>query len=74
MQTNSRLGKFTNVFGFVMVGLYFFLGCMIIFSGYFRYLPDNARVVFGIFLIAYGAFRFVRLYYKIKNAQKEEEE
>ena len=43
----------------------------IVFGGVINNIPFNLRVVFGIFLIAYGVFRFFRHIKKIQNEKEE---
>ena len=54
------LAKFMIYFGFFMVVLYLGLGCYILFSPSFPDIPQNIKMVFGFFFIAYGVFRLVR--------------
>lgn len=57
----------------MVVGLFFILGFILIFSGYFKYLPLNYRVIFAFLIVAYGAFRLVTILYKPKTETDDEE-
>ncbi len=50
-----------------MILVYFVFGFFVIFSKSFDYVPKEIRFAFGIFLIAYGFFRAVRLYFKLRQ-------
>lgn len=60
----SPAKRFLFILGLVMFALYFFLGVSIIFWDKFPLLYGVERiwkVAFGVLLIAYSFFRFVRL-------------
>lgn len=63
--------KFMLVLGFVMVAIYFALGMVLMFSPIFKYIPQNMRIIFGIFFCAYSLFRLVRTYMKLKEQKHE---
>jgi hypothetical protein len=45
--------------GLAMVAVYFGFGSMLYFSDYFNYMEENMRIIFGLFLYAFGFFRGV---------------
>lgn len=51
----------------VVVALWFVLGIYIFIGPAFKYLPESARVIFGIFCILFGFYRLARLYAKKRN-------
>ena len=60
----SPTRRFLSILGLVMFVLYFFIGVAIIFWEEFPLLYGVERiwkVAFGVLLIAYSFFRFVRL-------------
>jgi len=69
LHTEKKLHKspgrrFLQLLGLVMFAVYFALGLIIIFwNDFFLYLdiPKNYRILFGIVLIVYSFFRFVRI-------------
>lgn len=61
------------IFGILIVVLLLVLGGLLLFSQYFSYIPANFRFVVGIFILAYGAFRLVTIYYKLKSRSDEDE-
>jgi hypothetical protein len=64
LQDKSKFTKFMTVFGFFMAVIYIGLGITLLLSGYFAYIPKNIKFVFAFFFIAYGLFRFVRIWTK----------
>jgi hypothetical protein len=67
------LNKYLRIFGFILVGLFFVLGFLLIFSDYFLYIPVNFRIVFAAILLSYSAFRLVATLYKPKESADDEE-
>ena len=60
----SPAKRFLSILGLVMFALYFFIGVSIIFWDEFPLLYGVERIwkiAFGVLLIAYSFFRFVRL-------------
>ena len=70
----NNLNKYTRIFSFLVVGLFFILALFLIFSSYFKYLPLNLRVIFAFLVVAYGAFRLVTIIYKPKQETDEDDE
>ncbi|MGK6350462.1 hypothetical protein [Parapedobacter sp. DT-150] len=59
----SPTKRFLSVLGLFMFGLYFVLGMVIIFWKDFPLEMDSTlRTIFGILLVVYSFFRFVRLW------------
>lgn len=55
--------RFLSVLGLFMFAFYFGLGMLIIFWKEFPLEIDNTyRVLFGLFIVVYSFFRFVRLW------------
>lgn len=73
LNNNQLLTRIINIFGYIMILLFFMIGFYILFSPSYKYIDFSYRLVFAIFMFAYGFFRLVRQYYKNKQ-QKEEEE
>ncbi len=64
---NFKLPSIMTFISGAMVGLYFFVGIYVFFSANFAHIPQNYRFVFSFFMFAYGFFRLVRLYFKMKS-------
>jgi uncharacterized membrane protein (DUF485 family) len=61
-EQKSPAKRFLLILGLLMFGFYFVLGLVIIFWEKFPLqLEQTYRIVFGILLIVYSFFRFVRL-------------
>lgn len=64
----SPIQRFLSVLGMVFFLLYLALGIMIIFWDKLPLnISRNGRIAFGILLIAYSFFRFVRLIQKSRE-------
>lgn len=61
------------ILSIVIVALLIILGLMLMFSERFSYIPSNFRFIIGFFVIAYGSFRLVTIYYKSKSKRDENE-
>lgn len=61
---------FMSIFSLFMVLVYLGMGIFIMVTHTFDYVPLNFRLIFGTVMILYGIFRFVRVYYKIKNPER----
>jgi hypothetical protein len=59
---------FMSIFGLFMVVIYIGCGIFVIASPVFA-LTKEIRIFFGGFMILYGIFRFVRIYFKLKNPE-----
>jgi hypothetical protein len=59
-----------NIFSLFMVLVYIGLGIFLLITDKFDYVPSAFRTVFAGILILYGIFRFVRVYFKIKNPEQ----
>lgn len=69
--------SFSNImfyFGLVMILFYIGAGLTLIFSSVLQNTPKEYKVIFGIFFVLYGIFRFVRVYPKLKNRNQNEED
>lgn len=64
LQNKSKFTKFMTVFGFFMAATYIGLGITLLLANSFSYIPKNIKFVFAFFFIAYGLFRFVRIWNK----------
>jgi hypothetical protein len=60
-----------NIFGLVMVVIYIAGGLYILFGNYFKNYTSEIRIIFGSFLLIYGIYRFVRVYFKLKKPDHE---
>lgn len=58
-----------NIFSLLMVAVYIGLGILLLTSHSLDYIPTMYRVVFAVVMILYGIFRFVRVYFKIRNPE-----
>jgi len=63
-----------EIFGYCMAGIYVVLGILCMMLKNFDYWPKNIRMIFGMFFVAYGLFRFIRIYYKNKEEKRNLEE
>ena len=59
-------------FGFFMVAVFLCIGIALIFFPVYNYLPGNMKKILGLFFIAYGIFRFARLYQQITEYKRKE--
>ena len=58
----SPIQRFLFVLGIVFFLLYFVLGFMLIFTDKIPLnITYNGRIILGVLVIVYGAFRFIRL-------------
>ncbi len=79
LSSKYHFGVWT-IFGLFMVLVYIGLGFFVMFFPQFNQrfnIPaeySGIKIFFGIFLIAYGIIRFMRLLPKLKSNQKHEEE
>lgn len=71
MSTKVWLVNFMKIFGYVMVAVYIGLGIMLLLPRFYPYVPANLKFAFGIFFIAYGLFRLVRMLSKRRNTDTE---
>lgn len=71
MNNKERLAKFMMIFGFVMVAVYIGLGVMLFIPRFYPYVPANLKFAFGIFFIAYGIYRLVRIIGKKNGTDNE---
>jgi len=60
-------------FGLIIAGLISVLGFIVLFSKSFSYVPENFRLVVGVFLIAYGLFRVITNLMKLKKDSENED-
>jgi uncharacterized membrane protein (DUF485 family) len=59
----SLNGRFLFVLGIAFFLIYVSLGYILIFTDYFPLnISANGRLMFGILLMVYGVFRFIRLW------------
>lgn len=61
--------NFMNIFSLFMVVVYIGLGVFLFMTHSFDYVPSTFRFVFAIIMILYGIFRFIRVYYKLRNPE-----
>lgn len=65
----KKASDFMHWLGIVMIAIYFILGSLVFFSNLFLNLPENMRIVFGLFLYAFGFFRLVNWFQKNKDCK-----
>jgi hypothetical protein len=65
---------FMLIFSLIMVLLYIGMGIFIWVSKSVSYMPVEFRTIFAIFFVLYGIFRFVRIYPKLTNKNKDYED
>lgn len=53
-----------------MIVIYFILGSLLLFTGYFSYIPDQTRNLIGVVILVYGCWRAVRLYISSKKERE----
>jgi hypothetical protein len=63
----NRVSDFMHWFGLVMIASYFALGIYVYFSDDLFYIEKNIRIIFGLFLFAFGFFRLVNWFQKHKT-------
>lgn len=73
MKIGKDIAKYYWYFGLLIVILFLIFGVTILMSNYFQYIPTNMRIIIGIFIISYGAFRLVTIMQKFKNKDYEDE-
>ncbi len=54
-----------------MVAVYIGLGISLLFFPIYKYIPQNMKIIFGIFFLAYGFFRLIRTIMKL-NENKDD--
>lgn len=64
---NRLFGNIMQMLSFVVVFLYVGIGVFLLFFAYKYNLPKNIKFIFGIFFIAYGLFRAVRIWSKRRD-------
>jgi hypothetical protein len=62
------------IFGLVVVAIIIVLGCYVLFSDYFSYIPWNYRVIFAFLILSIGTFRLVNIFVKYKRNRNEDED
>ena len=65
--------KIYTILSILIVAFLILLGVMLMLSTRFNYIPSNFRIIIGFFIIAYGSFRLVTIYYKSKSKNDENE-
>lgn len=70
LQNKSKFTRFMTVFGFFMAATYVGLGIVLLLTGFFPNIPKNIKFVFAFFFIAYGLFRFVRIWTKSNESNE----
>jgi len=68
----SLFSKIMIGFGFVMVAVFIGIGMILLFFPVYNYLPRNIKSILGVFFIAYGLFRFARIYQQIRLKKRKE--
>jgi len=68
----SNLNKYLRLFGFGVVGLFFLLGLILLFSDYFNNLSMTYRLILAFLLLGYGAFRLMSTLLKPKKEEENE--
>jgi uncharacterized membrane protein HdeD (DUF308 family) len=63
----KKASDFMHWLGIAMIAVYFIMGSLVFFSNTFDQLPVNMRIVFGLFLYAFGFFRLVNWFQKHKD-------
>ncbi len=61
--------KIITLFGIIIVILFIVLGILVIFSDMFYYIPKSYRIIIGVLLMLYGAYRLALLYNKFINKE-----
>jgi hypothetical protein len=56
------LAKFMHFFGYFMALIYIGLGASLFLKQVFPSIPEKLKIAFALFFIAYGVFRFARLF------------
>ena len=73
---NNLFSRIMTIFGFFMVPVYLGIGVILIYFPAYTYLPptlpQNLKSVLGLFFIAYGIFRFARIYQKNRELKRKE--
>ena len=73
MPNRITFSKVMLYFGLLMIILYISAGFTLIFAKVLINTPKEFRVIFGIFFVIYGIFRFVRVYPKLFNQYQDED-
>lgn len=64
-QKKSLKERFLRIIGMLFFLLYFVFGLAVIFwKGFPLNMPNNYRIAFGILVIVYSFFRFIRFFQK----------
>jgi uncharacterized membrane protein HdeD (DUF308 family) len=73
MPNRISFSKIMLYFGLLMILLYIVAGSVLIFAQVLPDSPKQFKVIFGIFFVLYGIFRFARVYPKLKNRNQDED-
>jgi len=73
-KSNAFVNKLNLFTGIVMVIVYIAAGLLVLFAKFIQLrLQDNYRIILGVAILVYGAYRLYRVYRKY-NEQKESQE
>jgi hypothetical protein len=69
----NALNKYLRIFSFILIGIFFVMGYLLIFSDYFLYIPVNYRIIFATVVFLYGTLRLVGTLYKTRTSREDDE-
>jgi len=62
-----RFDYVLKLFGIIVVVIIFVFGGVVLFSKIFTYIPSSFRVMMGILIMLYGAYRLATMFNKIND-------
>ncbi|MCU7504501.1 MAG: hypothetical protein HF314_15580 [Ignavibacteria bacterium] len=73
-KSNAFVNKLNLFTGITMVLVYIAAGLLVLFAKFIQLrLQENYRIILGVAILVYGAYRLLRVYRKY-NEQKESQE
>lgn len=73
-KSDAFVNKLNLFIGITMVLVYIAAGLLVLFAKFIQLrLQDNYRIILGVAILVYGAYRLLRVYKKY-NEQKESQE
>ena len=69
-----NISKILEYFGLAVAGAFVGMGIFVLTTNTFDNLPTNYKLIFASLLIAYGGFRLVSIYIKIRTRKNYEDE
>ena len=69
-----NISKLLEYFGLLVAGAFIGMGIFVLATNTFDNLPTNYKLIFASLLIAYGGFRLVSIFIKMRTRKNYEDE